>query len=80
MTEDRRDFPESRKIYNGNIKETQYEKMQIHCDGFEENKDDLNKIDPKLIGSLMYLVNTRIDSFYAVNVLSQSMIQLRQTH
>jgi hypothetical protein len=44
----------------------------------------LGKIDPhlyrKLIGSLMYLVNTRPDICYAVNVLSQFMSQSRQTH
>jgi hypothetical protein len=34
----------------------------------------------KLIGSLMYLVNTRPDICYAVNVISQFMSQLRQTH
>jgi hypothetical protein len=37
------------------------------------NDDDSDKIDPQLIGSLMYLVNTRPDSCYAVNVLIQSM-------
>jgi hypothetical protein len=44
------------------------------------NDDNSNKIDPQLIGSLMYLVNTRPDSCYVVNVLSHSMIQPRQTH
>jgi hypothetical protein len=34
----------------------------------------------QLIGSLMYLVNTRPDICYAVNVLSQFMSQPRQTH
>ena len=42
--------------------------------------DDLDKIDPELIESLMYLVNTGHDSCYEVNVLSQSMSQSRQTH
>jgi hypothetical protein len=41
-------------------------------------------VDPHLykqfIGSLMYLVNTRLDICYAVNVLSQFMSQPRQTH
>jgi hypothetical protein len=32
--------------------------------------DDSDKIDPHLIGSLMYLVNTRLDTCHAVNVLS----------
>jgi len=44
------------------------------------NDDDSNKIDPHLIRSLMYLVNTIPDSCYAVSMLSQSMSQLRQTH
>jgi hypothetical protein len=44
------------------------------------NDDDSNEIDPQLIGSLMYLVNTRLDSCYAMNVLSHSRSQLRQTH
>jgi hypothetical protein len=42
---------------------------------------DLGEIAPhlykQLIGSLMYLVNTKDDICYAVNVLSQFMIQLR---
>jgi hypothetical protein len=44
------------------------------------NDDDSNEIDPQLVGSLIYLVNTRLDSCYAVNVLSHSMSQPRQTH
>jgi hypothetical protein len=44
------------------------------------NDDDSYDIDPQLIGSLMYLVKTIHDSCYVVNVLSQSMNQLRQTH
>jgi hypothetical protein len=44
------------------------------------NDDDSDEIDPQLIGLLMNQVNTRSNSFYAVNVLSQSMSQLRQTH
>ena len=42
--------------------------------------DDSDEIDPQLIGSLMYLVNTRPDLCYVVNVLSQSTSQPRQTH
>jgi hypothetical protein len=41
---------------------------------------DSGEIDPQLRGSLMYLVNTRPDICYAVNVLSQFMSQPRQTH
>jgi hypothetical protein len=38
--------------------------------------DDSDETNPQLIGSLMYLVNTRLDSCHAVNVMSQP----RQTH
>jgi hypothetical protein len=45
---------------------------------------DSRDVDPnlyrQLIGSLMYLVNTKPDICYAVNVLSQFMSQPRQTH
>jgi hypothetical protein len=48
------------------------------------NDDDSDEIDPhlyrQLIGSLMYLVNTKPDICYVVNVLSQFMSQPRQTH
>jgi hypothetical protein len=38
------------------------------------------EINPQLRGSWMYLVKTRPDICYAVNVLSQFMSQQRQTH
>jgi hypothetical protein len=45
---------------------------------------DLGEIHPhlytQLIGSLMYLVNTRLDICYVVSVLGQFMSQPRQTH
>jgi hypothetical protein len=44
------------------------------------NDDESDEIDPQLIGSLMYLVNTKPDICYVVNVLSQFMSHLRQTH
>ena len=34
----------------------------------------------QLIGSLMYLVNTRQDICYVVNTLSQFMAELRRAH
>jgi hypothetical protein len=42
--------------------------------------DDSDEIDPQLIGSLMYLVNTNVDSCQAVSVLSHFMSQPRQAH
>jgi hypothetical protein len=55
------------------------------CKSMKKMSDaDSREIDPhlyrQLIGSLMYLVNTRPDICYAVNVLSQFMSQPRQTH
>jgi hypothetical protein len=54
--------------------------MKNYHDGFEENDDDSNEIDPQLIGSLMYLVNTRPNLCYAVIVPSQSISQSIPTH
>jgi hypothetical protein len=34
----------------------------------------------QLIGSLMYLVNTRLDICFAVNILSQHMVEPRSVH
>jgi hypothetical protein len=42
--------------------------------------DDSDEPDPQLIGSLMYLVNTRLDSCHAMNVPNHFMSQPRQTH
>jgi hypothetical protein len=43
-----------------------------------------NLVDPtmymQLIGSLMYLVNTRLDVCFSVNTLSQFMVEPRQVH
>jgi hypothetical protein len=82
MTEDRRDFPEVRKIYSENIKEklsmTEYKSTVM--DLKKMNDDDSDEIDPQLIGSLMYRVNTKLDSYYVVNVLSRSMSQRKQSH
>jgi hypothetical protein len=45
---------------------------------------DSELVDPriyrKLIGSLMYLVNTRTNICFAVSTLSQIMVELRQVH
>jgi hypothetical protein len=42
---------------------------------------DLDLVDPmmyrQLIGSLMYLVNTRLDICFAINTLSQFMVESR---
>jgi hypothetical protein len=58
--------------------------MVMDLKKMNEASTDLGEIDPhlyqQLIGSLMYLVNTKPDICYAVNVLSQFVSQSRQTH
>jgi hypothetical protein len=57
--------------------------MVMDLKKMNEASIDSSEIDPHLyrqqIGSLMYLVNTRPDICYTVNVLSQFMSQPRQT-
>jgi hypothetical protein len=58
--------------------------MVMNLKKMNEASFDSGEIDPhlyrQLIGSLMYLVNTRPDICYAVSALSQFMSQPRQTH
>jgi hypothetical protein len=57
--------------------------MMMNLKKMNEASSDSDDIDPnvyrQLIGSLMYLVNTRPDICYAMNGLSQFMIQPIQT-
>ena len=48
-------------------------------DSFEDKEEDPT-LYRQLIGSLMYLVNTRSDICYAVNTLSQFMVEPRRAH
>jgi hypothetical protein len=58
--------------------------MVMDLKKMNEASTDSGEIDPhfyrQLIGSLMYLVNTKPDICYVVNVLSELMSQPRQTH
>ena len=58
--------------------------MVMDLKKMNDSSIDSGEIDPHLYrqlnGSLMYLVNTRPNICYAVNVLSHFMIQPRQTH
>jgi hypothetical protein len=51
---------------------------------FSDSTLDLDLVGPtmykQLIGSLMYLVNTRLKIFFAVRILSQFMVELRHYH
>jgi hypothetical protein len=52
--------------------------VKLTCDG------DLDLVDATLyhhlIGSLMYVVNTKLDVCYAVNTLRQFMMEPRQSY
>jgi hypothetical protein len=58
--------------------------MVMNLKKMNKASSDSGEIDPhlyrQLIGSLMYLANTRPDICYAVSVLNLFMSQLRQTH
>jgi hypothetical protein len=56
---------------------TNLKKLSVSSSDFDEIDATLYK---QLIGSLMYLVKTRPDIFYATSTLSQFMSQQRQTH
>ena len=58
--------------------------MVTNLKKLSDSTSDLDLVGPtmyrKLIGSLMYLVNTRLDICFAVSTLSQFMVELRQLH
>jgi hypothetical protein len=58
--------------------------MVMNLKKMNEASSDSGEIDPhlyrQLIGSLMYLVNSRPDICYVVSALSQFMSQARHTH
>ena len=58
--------------------------MDANLKKLREFASDSDLIDPtmyrQLIGSLMYLTNTRLDICFAMNTLSQFMSDMRQIH
>lgn len=58
--------------------------METNLHKLKEASAESQSIDPTLyrhmIGSLMYLVNTRPDIYYAVNALSQFMCEPKEIH
>jgi hypothetical protein len=74
-------FPSQGKYTLKILKKLSMTDCKIHRVGFKEKiDDDSDETDPQLTRSLMYLVNTRLDSYHAVNVPSHFMNQPRQTH
>lgn len=58
--------------------------METNLLKLKEATEDSKNVDPTLyrqiIGSLMYLVNTRPDICYAINALSQFISEPKQVH
>ena len=58
--------------------------MEANLRKLHDSAISSDRVDPtmyrQLIGSLLYLVNTRPDICYAVNTLSQHMVESRQVH
>ena len=58
--------------------------MDANLKKLRDSASDSNLIDPtmyhQLIGSLMYLTNSKPDICFVVNALSQFMCELRQIH
>jgi hypothetical protein len=58
--------------------------METNLKKLSDSASDSDLVDPtmyrQLIGSLMYLVNTRPDIFFAVSTLSQFMVEPRHYH
>ena len=58
--------------------------MEANLKKLHDSAISSDRVDPtmyrQLIGSLLYLVNTRPDICYAVNTLSQHMVELSQVH
>ena len=89
MAAGRGNLPRTRKIHNRNSERFQMEDcrpmatpMITNWKKIDTSEDD--EADPtlyrQLLGSLMYLVNTRPDICYAVNTLSQFMVEPRRAH
>jgi hypothetical protein len=83
------DFPWTREICCGDSEAVWHARLQAYGNthGYKLKKIDASKlegVDPtlyrQLIGSLMYLVNTRPDLCFAVNTLSQFMVEPKRVH
>ena len=82
-------FPGARKICCRCSEEISDDKLQTYVDTHDHQLGEAScfsgeLVDPtlyhQLIGSLMYLVNTRLDMSFAVNTLSQFMVKPRRLH
>ena len=81
-----RNFPWAKKIHCGDTSEVWDDGVQVHVDSHLKLLNDAtsDRVDStvyrQMITSLMYLTNTRPNICFAVNTLSQFMVDPRRVH
>ena len=87
MEKFRRNLSQPGKVCGRDIEEIQYVGMQSHghTHGLQPEADDSSELVDvthyrQIIGSLMYLTNSRPDICFAVNTLSQYLVQPRRVY
>ena len=84
MAECRWNLPWTREVCIRDLEEVWDDGLQIHGHTYGIEPEAIDLVDAmmyrQMIGSLMYLTNTRPDIFFVVNTLIQFLIDRRHVH